>query len=112
MNLKTTYMLFGLLAIALGGLVLAQLFRLGPRGSGSDFVFPELHSKKNPVDEKEIDSVRIEHVGSAKAETYVFTRGDQRAWQIEEPGQFRAAQFEVNNLVQHVATATREKVDL
>jgi len=112
MNLKTTYILFGVLAVALGGLVLAQLFRLGPRGPGSDFVFPELHSRKNPVDEKKIDSVRIEHADSAKGATYLFTRGDQRAWQIEEPKQFRAAQFEVNNLVQHVASAAREKVDL
>src|SRR5262249_24418837 len=72
---------------------------------------PELHSKKHAFDEKEIDSIRIDHADSAKGETYVFTRGDQRTWQIEQPERFRAAQFEVNNLAQHVATASREKVD-
>src|SRR5216683_952892 len=112
MNLKTTYILFGILFLVMAGLSLTLMFGLGQSGSRSDFVFPELHSKKNPVEEKDIDAVRVEHADSATPGTYVFRRDEQRNWQMEEPQHFRVAPFEVDNLVREVARASREKVDL
>src|SRR6266851_8289851 len=107
MNLKTTYILFGVLFAVMGGLALALLFGFGQSGANSNWVFPDLQSKKDPVEEKDIDSVRVEHADSTKSGTYSFTRDKQGNWQMEEPQQFRAAPFEVNNLVREVVRASK-----
>lgn len=111
MNLKTTYILFAVLAAALVGLALTQIF--GSRGgSQSDYVFPELHAKKSAVKEDEIDSVRIEHSDASQGKTIAFKRDDKKNWVMEEPQGFRVDRFAVDNLVRDVMGAQKEKVDV
>jgi hypothetical protein len=109
MNLKTTYVLFAVLAAALVGLALTQIF--GSRGgSQSDYVFAELHAKKSAVKDDEIDSVRIDHGDGGT--TIAFKRDDKKSWVMEEPQGFRVDRFAVDNLVRDVIGAQKEKVDV
>src|SRR5947209_10885115 len=111
MNLKTTYILFGILVAALAGLALTQLFGLGKQGPKSEFIFPDLHAKKATVEEKDIDTIRIEHADSAKTGTYAFARDDAKNWEMEEPQKVRVDRFAVNNLVNDLIGAKKEKVE-
>jgi hypothetical protein len=110
MNLKTTYILFAILIAAMAGLALTQLFGLGKRGTKSDFIFPDLHAKKTAVEEKEINSIRIEHAGGSKAGTFAFVRNAGN-WEMVEPRKLRVDQFAVDKLVGDVVRATQDKVE-
>jgi hypothetical protein len=110
MNLKTTYILFAVLIAAMAGLALTQLFGLGRKVSKSDFIFPDLHAKKTAVEEKEIESIRIEHAGGSKAGTFAFVRTAGN-WEMQEPRRLRVDQFAVDKLVGDVVRATKDKVE-
>jgi hypothetical protein len=112
MNLKTTYILFAVLVAAMAGLALTQLFGLGRSKTKSEFIFPDLHTAKQKVEEKDIDGIRIEHAGSAQTGTYAFTRDANKNWEMQEPQRFRVDQFAVTRLVGDVLDATKEKVEV
>jgi hypothetical protein len=111
MNLRTTYILFGVLLAGLAGLALTRMFGLGQRSAKSDFLFPELHAKNASVQDKDIDTVRIEHPESS-AGALVFVRDAKKNWEMTEPRKLRVDQFAVNHLVTQVLGATREKVEV
>jgi hypothetical protein len=111
MNLRTTYILFGVLLAGLAGLALTRMFGLGQRSSKSDFVFPELHAKNATVQDKDIDTVRIEHPDSSTG-TIEFVRDAKKNWVMQAPRKVRVDQFTVNHLVNQVLGATKEKVEV
>lgn len=109
MNLKTTLVLFGVLAVALGVLALTQLLGVGRAGDQSDYLFPEIHKKGKTVEAKDIDTVKIEHAAPSQQGTFVFTRKDDGTWDMQQPASYRVDRFQVDSLVSQVLDARREK---
>lgn len=58
MNFKTTYVLFGILAVVMAILVYAVF--VGPTPDTSAWVLPSVHNEANPLPTKDIDRVEIE----------------------------------------------------
>jgi hypothetical protein len=109
MNLKTTYILFGILAAALGVFLLTQLLHWRKPGTKSDYLFPEFHKQKDAVEANTIDKIEITHDGG-KDEKFVFVRQDG-AWRMESPGKYRIDDFAVGSVVTDVTGAPTEKSD-
>src|SRR5439155_2869549 len=83
MNLKTTYILFGVLLAVL--LLFAATQFSGCDKSGTEkeaFLFADFHAKKSPVKTADVDSVRIERPPAKQA--LVFTR-EKSDWRMTEP---------------------------
>jgi hypothetical protein len=107
MNLKTTYILFGIL-----GTVMAVFFLvlwLGPTAAlDSDYVLPSARDDKGRLQAKNIDFVAIER--PHKGEKIVFNRDDTtRDWKMTEPHSLRVDGVAVDALVGQVLNATKVK---
>lgn len=106
MNLKTTYILFGVLLAVL--LLFAATQFSGCEKSGTDkesHLFADFHNKKAPEKTDDIDTVRIERPAAHQA--LVFKR-DRSAWQMEEPYRLRTDTYQVGRVVDEVTGARRE----
>jgi hypothetical protein len=109
MNIKTTYILFGILLVALLGFVAFQFWGGDTtKGKAGDFLFADFNRAKDPVKVDDIDSVRLERTTGGKKETVVFAHGKD-GWRMEEPYRLRADGPQVDRLVREVTGATREK---
>ena len=111
MNLKTTYILFGVLAAALGAFLLTQLFHWGKPGNKSDYLFPEFNKKKDAVEANVIDKIEITHGDSGKDSTFVFEK-DGKGWEMKSPGRFRIEDQAVSMFVSDLTRAATEKSEV
>jgi hypothetical protein len=112
MNLKTTYILFGLLVVVILAFVAFQFWGGDTtKGSAGDFLFADFHRDKDPLKSGEIDGVRIERTVDGKKETVRFAHGKD-GWRIEEPYPARADSYQVDNLLRQVTGAQREKSEV
>ncbi len=101
MNYRSTYILFGLVALVL--ILLGVALYRTPGSEPSKFVLPVLQDKANPVSQADITRIEIEH-GSEKIN---LTR-QGTTWKVN---QFRASDLAVNQLLSQLFDAQREKVD-
>jgi hypothetical protein len=109
MNLRFTYILFGLFVAVL--LVVAGVQLLGPSSEkDSEWALPELHKKGDEIKSSEIDTLIIER-HSPKEETLVFTRGSE-GWEMQKPHQLRVDNFAVQRVVDQIVGARREKSEM
>jgi hypothetical protein len=112
MNFKTTYVLFGFLAVVL--IVLAIGIFIAPGDTEkSSYVLSGMHSTTNPFKEDDVDRVEIQRL-RPEAPTIVLVRDPEtKKWSITEPRAMRAENFTVNDLVRQLYDAHREEeVDL
>jgi hypothetical protein len=115
MNFKTTYVLFGLLAVLVG--VLALVLWRGPEATGGpDYVLASMHSKTNPFPPEDIDRVEIEckrppEEGAPDSlGTLVFEReADGKTWRVVEPRALRADRGNIDSLIRQLYDARPEE---
>src|SRR5438552_3244989 len=111
MSFKTTYILFGVLAVILVVFGVA-LYRYNPdAGSATAYVLPSAHDPAAPVDADKVD--RVEFDKTAPPGKLVFERdpGTKR-WSVTSPRAYRADGPAVEGLVRQVLNARRdEKAD-
>ncbi|HEY7157609.1 MAG TPA: DUF4340 domain-containing protein, partial [Gemmataceae bacterium] len=105
MNFKTTYALFGILAVV----VLAFIVTLwiGPSSTeSSNYVLPTMHAASGPLKADDITRVEIDRT-QPDAEKLVFVRdGDSKRWRIVEPRDYAADSSAIDNLVRQISSAT------
>jgi hypothetical protein len=112
MNLKTTYILFGLLVVVLAAFAAFQIWGdRGPKGGAGDALFADFSRAKDPVKADELDSVRVERTADGKKEALLFVRGKD-GWQMKEPYALRVDTYQVDNLARQVSGAQREKSEM
>jgi hypothetical protein len=105
MNFKTTYILFGILAVVLGVFVFA-LF-LGPSPTdNSTWVLPSMHNEASPLSAKDIDRVEIERRRPDEEKIVLVREGD--VWKITEPREYRADRLAVEDLIRQIHDARRD----
>ncbi len=106
MNLKTTYILFGVLAALFVALGVAVYLEPTPP-EASDYLLPSVHKKSGGLTADEVDRVEIKRE-RPDAATIVFTReGDGKTWVVSEPSAMRADTLAVSGLVRDVLGARR-----
>ncbi len=107
MNLKTTYILFGMVIVVLLVVGLLQIFSPKSPTQGSEWVFPDLVSKEGTSNPSDMDSLRVERTGKDKSENLLFVRGD-KGWELREPSLLRVDNYQVEDLVRKLMSAKRE----
>src|SRR5438309_742772 len=106
MNFKTTYLLFGVLAVLFA--VLGLVLYLDPTPADtSAYILPSAHDKNSELKEEDVDRVEVRRT-KPKDETLVFVR-EGKGWRVAEPRPMRADAFAVDGLVRQVLGAQREK---
>jgi hypothetical protein len=111
MNLRTTYIFFGVLVVILLVVGLVQWFNPKNRFEGSEWVFPELVGKKGEVDTKDVESLRVERTKDGKSESYLFIHNGLN-WELKEPTALRVESGQIDGLVHELLSARREKGDM
>jgi hypothetical protein len=111
MNQRTTYILFGLVLVALGGFALLVFLKKSP--DLETWLLPELHEKgKSEVKSSEIDAVELErHLPGGATDVIAFKRVDG-TWQMEKPSSLRIQPTQVDRLVSELIDARREKSEI
>jgi hypothetical protein len=101
MNFKTTYILFGILAVVL--LLFVWTLWLGPSDSEKTaYVLPSMHNEGNPLEPKDITRVEIERTQPSE-EKIVFVRdAASNRWRVVEPREFEADSSTVDSLVRQI----------
>ncbi|HMC64790.1 MAG TPA: hypothetical protein VKI65_07610, partial [Gemmataceae bacterium] len=101
MNFKTTYILFGILAGALGLLLLVQLFGKKPgEETEGNLVLPTLNEAGDKkVKTEDIARVEVEQF-RPKSQKFVFERGEE-GWRLREP-RVRLQTNSVDELIREV----------
>jgi hypothetical protein len=108
MNFKTTYILFGILALVL--LLFVFTLWLGPSDTEQTaYVLPSMHKEGSPLEPKDITRVEIERT-QPNAEKIVFVRdaGSNR-WRIVEPRDYPANSVAIDALVRQIYNARRDE---
>jgi hypothetical protein len=106
MSFKTTYILFGLLIVALGIFLVTQMFGTQTQEQMT-YVLPSLHDNLHPVRSDEIDRVEIDRL-RPKTEKLVFFKDEQGDWRLKEPST-HADSNTVRNIISDVMGARREE---
>jgi hypothetical protein len=110
MNLKTTYILFGILLAVLLLFAATQFSGCEKAGATKEaFLFADFHAKKSPVKTADVDTVRIER--PADQQTIVFTR-EKNDWRMTQPYALRTDAYQVNRVVDEVSGAKREESEM
>jgi hypothetical protein len=108
MNFKTTYILFGILALILIALGFA-LFT-GQTRPDSIYVFPSANEEGNPVNAADIQTISIKRKGG---DEIVLERKSGNEWKMETPHDLRVSQRDVDNLADSVLRLRRnDKIKL
>jgi hypothetical protein len=110
MSYKTTYILFGLAVLLLGGFLIALRFTPEETKESSNYVVAGMHSKANPINEGNVDRVEIDRrKPENQAVKMAFVKDPEtKRWRITEPGNFRADRFAVDGLIRQVQDAERD----
>ena len=105
MNYKTTYILFGILALVLAAFIVT--LALSPSSTeSSDYVLPSMHKEAGPMKEDDITRVEIERT-RPKEEKLVFVRDPgTKGWHILEPRNYQADSAAIDRLVHQIAEAS------
>lgn len=107
MNFKTTYLLFGLLAVMLG--VLGVVLYFGPTPHpGAEYLFPSMHARDNKLDEKAIERLVIARKAPEEADL-VFERVDGDTWKLTSPRTMPADTGNIRNLIDAILGARFEE---
>src|SRR5579864_2941175 len=111
MNFRTTYILFG--AVAIGLLVFIVVMSVGSRGTAEDFALRSLHESAKTDDQvrriqDEIDTVEIERV-NPKGDTLVFKRVGERDWKLQQPYEAKVDANQVRSIVEGLVHARIDK---
>jgi hypothetical protein len=107
MNFKTTYILFGILAVVLG-IFIYTLF-VGPSsGDSSAWVLPNMHNEANPFPTKDIDRVEIDRHRPSEEKIVLVRDAASESWRIVEPRDYRADKFAVEDLLRQIYDARRD----
>jgi hypothetical protein len=109
MNVKTTYVLFGLLVVIFAIFAIVLFYDPGSKDLGN-YVLPQFHAEKEPLKVEDIDRVEIQR-NEPNRPTIVLQREGSKQWLITEPLKARADGAAVENLVRQLADATRAKSD-
>src|SRR5262245_17524330 len=99
MNFKTTYILFGILAVVLGIFVYALFVGPSPTDS-STWVLPSMHNEASPLPTKDIDRIEIERRRPNEEKIVLVREGD--VWKITEPPEYRADRLAVEDLLRQI----------
>ncbi len=103
MNFKTTYILFGLLALML--VVLGVVLYSGPSAPpGQGLAFPTMKAKDKPLKADQIDKVVIQRK-KPEADDIVFSRVDSTTWKITSPKVSAADSRQITGLVDQLMNA-------
>jgi hypothetical protein len=106
MNFKTTYILFGILAVVLGIFIYTMM--VGPSPSdASAWVLPSMHNEASPLTDRDIDRVEIERHRPNEEKIVLVKEGDN--WRITEPRDYRADRTTVEDLVRQIYDAKKAK---
>jgi hypothetical protein len=107
MNFRTTYILFGLLALVL--VMLGVALWVGPEKPTSAFLLPSLHNDADPVKSEDIVTLEINR-NRPKEETLVFERDpDSKNWKMTQPHALKVESYQVDRLVGQVLDARRDE---
>jgi hypothetical protein len=106
MNFKTTYILFGVLLLLVGGLFGVLWYHGKSSERNPELLFPTASSKdkERAIKPDDINRVVIERKSPADSDI-VFERDKDKAWTIVEPRQLRAEKERVNGLVDSIIGA-------
>jgi hypothetical protein len=113
MNFKTTYILFGILAVVL--VLFAWTIWVGPTNTETTaYVLPSMHKEGSPLEPKDITRVEIERRKGEQTEKFVFVRdAGGTHWRIVEPRDYAADSAAIDGLVRQLYNARRdEKADV
>src|SRR5262249_46296988 len=103
MSFRTTYILFGLLAVMLIAMAVALL--VGPPAEPSIYVLPVFQDKNHGARVEDVDLVSIERSGGNKL---VLRRGEGGRWTVNG---YRADSGAVRMLLNQLSEAKRIKTD-
>jgi len=107
MSFKTTYILFGILALVL--VVFGVVLWLGPTGRGDTaYVFPSLHDPARPVEEKEIDTVEVQRFRPTQTNLVFVREPGDKGWKMTEPVGWKADGVAVDEIVRQVYDARKD----
>ena len=108
MNFKTTYFLFGILAVFL--LLFVWTLWVGPTDTaGTLYVLPSMHSEGSPLEPKDITRIEIERT-QPKEEKIVLVRDTaNNRWRIAEPRDYPADSSTIDSLVRQIYNARRDE---
>src|SRR3954468_8802278 len=109
MSFRTTYLLFGLLAVILV-VFGVTLWRLPSEGADSSaYILPSLHSPTEPVQQGDIDRVELTRTSG---ESLAFARDPQtKGWRLTRPRTARADTQAVTGLIRQAFDARRAQTD-
>lgn len=105
MNFKTTYILFGILALVL--LLFVWTLWVGPTNTeGTAYVLPSMHKDGSPLEPKDVTRVEIERRKGDATEKFAFVRDTaSNKWRIVEPREYRADSMAIDGLVRQIYDA-------
>jgi hypothetical protein len=107
MNFRTTYILFGLLAILFG--VVALVLFLGPSPSkGEGYVFPSAHEAATKLEARDFTRVIVQSLRPAEDEI-VLERSEGEGWQVVKPRELLADTSSVSGLLSSILSARVDK---
>lgn len=110
MNFKTTYVLFGVLAVVLAVFGITQFAGVRKPADKTAYVLPSLNDKKSPIRADDIETVVLERT-FPKSETLVFKRTEQ-GWRLEKPD-VRVQDWMVDRIISELTNARRDdKADI
>src|SRR5262249_49558232 len=106
MNPKTTYILFGILALLL--VVFGLALWLGPQKEASIYVLARMHDPADPIETGKINEVIVER--EEPKEKWVFQRQPEtNRWVITEPRKLRGNNRTINSLLEQIYNAKQDK---
>jgi hypothetical protein len=117
MNLRTTFILFGVLVAGLGVFLALQLLGVGTteeRDEASKYLLASLNQPGAKVTPADIETLTVERQDAKKPEQkekWVFRR-EGKSWKLLEPRPLRVSESAVDNLVRQVIELQREKLDV
>src|SRR5262245_55663509 len=111
MNFKTTYVMFGFLAVIVVLLLVILFYKPDPELARGGYILPSANEKDNEVKVEKIK--RVEIVRSQPTEQkFVFERGAGNKWVMVEPARYRIDSGTVESLVGQLLHARRAEQDI
>ncbi len=104
MNFKTTYVLFGILAVVL--LVFVWTLWVGPTDTEKTaYVLPSMHKEGSPFEPKDITRVEIERTQPNQEKIVLVRDAKNNRWSVVEPRDYEADSSAVDSLVRQIYNA-------
>jgi hypothetical protein len=110
MSYKTTYILFGLAVLLLGGFLVTLWYGNPTTPETSEYVLQSVRNKANPLKQEDVDRVEVERNRPEKDQVkIVFVKDPEtKQWKITEPRNYRADRWAVEDLVRQVYDARKD----